>query len=621
MTITLRHLAFTGPSTATSSLSFDGGLNLLYGASNTGKSFATKAIDYMLGASRALPDIDERRPFDRGWLGFSTVHGEETLSRALAGGDLKLHTGLAVGTDAPASNRVLRARHDQHDDNNVSQYLLGLIGLQGQRIAVDANGKRRSLSFRDVARFCIVDETSIQSELSPVQSGQAVTQTAERSTFKLLLTGIDDSAIVEVTDRRTFASSMNAQLEMLDDMISAVDKEIAGEFDDVADLPDQARRLEESFAAAQAELDAAQGTIRTLLEQKRQLGLEVSLAAGRLDEIDLSLRRFEQLDSVYVSDIQRLEALEEAGFLLSLGGDRECPLCGAAAEAQHHHQDVHDIERVRSAAAAEAGKIARQRADLRHTVQQLNTSRERVMARLPSLRTELAATEKELERLAPANVEAHRAVTEIMEVRDRVRRGLSLVEQRASLITRREAVAARKPAARGERPKIGVGGTTAHDFAQAVSRVLTAWRFPGERHVAFDEASYDLRIDGKLRGHNGKGVRAITHAAFKVALMMFCRERDLPHPGFLVLDTPLLTYRDPMGEDRLEDDERVLAASSLKEHFFKHLSSISDVGQFIIVENIDPPAGLDRIAHIEIFHGSGGGGRRGLFEGSAGGAA
>lgn len=54
------------------------------------------------------------------------------------------------------------------------------------------------------------------------------------------------------------------------------------------------------------------------------------MAAGRLDEIDLSLGRFVQLDGVYVSDIQRLEALEEAGFLFSLGGKRDCPLCGAA---------------------------------------------------------------------------------------------------------------------------------------------------------------------------------------------------------------------------------------------------------------------------------------------------
>jgi hypothetical protein len=28
-------------------------------------------------------------------------------------------------------------------------------------------------------------------------------------------------------------------------------------------------------------------------------------------------------------------------------------------------------------------------------------------------------------------------------------------------------------------------------------------------------------------------VRAVTHAAFKVALVLYCHERGLPHPGFL----------------------------------------------------------------------------------------
>ncbi len=58
-------------------------------------------------------------------------------------------------------------------------------GFGSRFIAVDANGKKRSLSFRDLSRFCITDETAIQAELSPAESGQYPTVTAERSVFKL----------------------------------------------------------------------------------------------------------------------------------------------------------------------------------------------------------------------------------------------------------------------------------------------------------------------------------------------------------------------------------------------------------------------------------------------------
>ena len=40
--IRLRHLVFTGPKVEPAALEFQDGLNILYGASNTGKSFATE---------------------------------------------------------------------------------------------------------------------------------------------------------------------------------------------------------------------------------------------------------------------------------------------------------------------------------------------------------------------------------------------------------------------------------------------------------------------------------------------------------------------------------------------------------------------------------------------------
>jgi hypothetical protein len=119
--------------------------------------------------------------------------------RALAGGAFGLFTGhVTTPGEVAAEVRQLSAKHDHTNADNISQFLLEELGFGGKFVAVDANGKKRSLSFRDLSRFCIVDETAIQSETSPVESGQYQTTTAEPSTFKLLLTGVDDSAIVPV---------------------------------------------------------------------------------------------------------------------------------------------------------------------------------------------------------------------------------------------------------------------------------------------------------------------------------------------------------------------------------------------------------------------------------------
>jgi hypothetical protein len=616
---TINKLSFTGNGINAAEWVLHFGLNVLYGASNTGKSFAVKTLDFMLGGARPLPEINEREAYDRAWLAATFPRsGAVTLVRALAGGAFELYPGhVTMGVDSAAEVRQLSARHDHTNTDNVSQFLLEELGFGRNSIAVDANGKKRSLSFRDLARFCIVDETAIQSEVSPVETGQYQTATAERSTFKLLLTGIDDSAIVAVTDRKSFKTATAAKLEVVDEMIVSVADELGADFPNADQLPVQNSRLEEAWARVQQELEAAQSSIRERLSDKRELADAITRTEQRLAEIEINLGRFEQLEEVYRSDIERLEAIEEAGFLLAVGGDKDCPLCGAPPEAQRHAHGLSDIEAARDAARAEIDKIRRQQLDLRRTIEELHTEGTTRARRLGELEGSLQSLEAELGELAPVTAISKQRVEEILGVRDRVRYGLGLLERQKSLQVRRDELAALRPASKAEKPKLGVPATAVHDFAQTVSRVLTEWRFPGQRHVSFDETTYDLRIDGKPRRDNGKGVRAITHTAFKIALLIFCRERGLPHPGFLVLDTPLLTYRDPLHSTAgpLNADEQAIKNTSLKDHFFAHLSSLGALGQIIVVENVELPSHIAEMAHVETFTGDPANGRAGLLTG------
>ena len=52
----------------------------------------------------------------------------------------------------------------------------------------------------------------------------------ERSVFKLLITGQDDSAIVAVVDRKTFKTSTAAKLEVIDEMITSISDAARGRF-------------------------------------------------------------------------------------------------------------------------------------------------------------------------------------------------------------------------------------------------------------------------------------------------------------------------------------------------------------------------------------------------------
>lgn len=613
--LNLAHLSFSGPSVANVGVKFGPQLNLIYGASNTGKSFAYKSIDSALGAGSPLPDIEQRRAFDTLWLAITASDRQMTLSRALAGGAIRLWPGHVTLPTRTENTRTLGQRNNVANMDNVSQYLLNEIGLRGKLVAENASGSKRPLSFRDIVRFCMVDETSIQSEASPALSGQFASATVERRVFQLLLTGADDSAIQEVIRPRDFQASKSAKIELVDEFLATIETDLANDYPDAAELSSQDERVELSFVTAQAEFDRTRGSIAALLTQKRTVSREISQKGERRDAVEINLDRFAQLQKIYQSDIERLEAIEEAGFLLLLGGDNDCPLCGASPSAQRHTHGLDDIGRAQSAATAEIRKIRQQQADLGETIQQLFVERATLSDELPAVIGKLENTERELAELAPAMTEAHKKVTEILTVRDRLKRGLSLLDQRASLQARRDALAAIRREPPMDRTRLGVNSMAVYEFGQMVSKVLTAWRFPGKCDVSFEEDTFDLKIDGKRRRDNGKGVRAITHAAFKVALLLHCRERSLPHPGFLVLDTPLLTYRDPLTSKygELSDDEQEIASMSLKDYFFEHLATESRSAQFIILENVDPPANITKLAHLAVFRGNRGGGRFGLF--------
>lgn len=602
-------LSFEGKENKKAQLAFTPGLTLIYGASNTGKSLAVKALDFMLGSSQELPNIAERRQYDRLFMKMTLANSRQIrLERGLTGGPFRLH-------EADRDASTLAARHDADSASNLSNFLLREMGSSGKKISVDAAGTHSNLSFRDIARVVLTDELSIQSETSPIESGDRGAGPRERSVLKYLLTGDDDSAIVPLVKPKDFRTGRTAQAKMLQDMIDEIDAELAADYPDQEDLEKEGEDVDAEMESIETEMAHVRSSVRSLLDDKRRLASEIASNERRTVEVGLSLDSFEQLQEVYNSDVVRLESIEEAGFLLSLDGQKPCPVCGAAPESQGHAHGLAAIETVRVAAEVEIRKIKRQREELIETINDTEGEALRLVGIVKGLRSDLADVEAKLEKATP-DFDAHqRKLAQMLTRRDRLRHGLDLLERRTDLSRQKAKVEASKPPKREEKVQSGLSSQTAKEFAEVVAEVLLEWGFPGQKKVFFDPGTYDLVIDGKERRHNGKGVRAITHAAFKVALLLYCRDRMLPHPGFLVLDTPLLTYRDPFQEpgDTLMPDEEELRNTDLKERFFEHLGHIGADAQFMIFENVDPPSKISDYALVETFTNDPNNGRQGLL--------
>lgn len=592
----LTHLTLTGHGVPNAEVKFSAGLNVISGPSDTGKTFIVQCIDYMLGGSKEPKRIPEAERYETILLGLqsSRTDAEVVLERSLRGGNFKLH--------GDGAERQLGAKHQGGEKDTVSDYLLNLSGLTGKRVRTNKDGKTRDLSFRDLARLILVDEEAVIRELSPIHTGQHISATAESAVFRLLLTGVHDASLIANDDPKTAKGKQAGKVEILELLLertqrSMSDLQLSG---DAEVWREKLKLVDTLYEAAAAELAVEQQSAATLEARRHASATQLRKIESRTDVLTELQRRFALLEQQYLSDLRRLEGIAEAGNRLGQMNEERCPVCGALAEhKEHDHQKEQATpESVAQACLAEAKKIKSLMADLHATraqndqqVQQLRVDGEEVGRTLVSIGTELA------EHLKPRVEHALQRFRESQSERDACRRALELSGRAAELQGLLAEIANRK-AEKGESlSSAKVRSDEAEEFSKEVESLLSDWHFPNLDRVTFSDGDQDVVISGRSRASHGKGVRAIAHAAFNLGLLRYTIKHAMPHPGLVLIDSPLVVYREP-------DTDEGGFSRDVKDAFYNSITTEFRESQVIIFENEDPPASLESSSNVIRFTGT-----------------
>jgi hypothetical protein len=594
----LRFIRFLGPGKEAVEFPFNSGFNILYGSSDTGKTFLVEAIDFMLGAGEDLRDIPERVGYDSILLGLTALGRDYTVQRSTNKGAFRLYDGLLTKIpDDPNAGTKLSAAHSSKNYDNLSNWLLEKIGLDGKQILYSKEkGTLRSLGFRALAHLSVIAYPRITTNKSPILTGQYIDATREYGVFRLLLTGLDDSSVTDETEVPNDAKRELARKPLNPDAIAHMISDYEDELSKFTDNPDELDKEEESIDREIDELEATiramEGKINTTTKQRREIYETYARMVGRHNEIVELLDRFQLLDQQYTNDLKRLAAIQQSGQFFVLREPMACPLCGAPSEGQRHDAACDgNVDAVTQAAEAEIAKIKLLQSELHETVNSLSTENAGVVKEVAQLGVELKSYQQQIDNaLSPDFAQAREQYTKLIENRSQIVQAIAL-RNRIKAMQRRldeptEPVKIEEAVAEEKSPEIAqyISTSVLRDFSMTVGEILQQWHFPSATDVYFDEKTKDVVIGGRQRGSRGAGLCAITYSAFVLALFEYCRSRNMPHPGFVILDSPLIAYKEPVPDD--ED----ISASDLKPRFYEHLEKFAGSQQVFVIDNTDPPA-------------------------------
>jgi hypothetical protein len=619
---TLRKLFFAADGQEDAFVSFESGLNIIYGGSNAGKSFTLKAIDFMLGADNLkMPKQGEHYNTAYLWLDLPD-ETKVTLQRATIGGQFKLYEGHISHLEAHSLSGTVLAANLKGRSMRVSkmdtlpEFILRQIGINSVELVKNLSGEKNRLSIRLLSHYILISEEQMIAERSPIQIPDQRMSSLDKSLFRFLLTGQDDSSVVEVPSTERLSASRDGKIEIISELLATLDEKIKST-DTNEYLEDQALHITSAINNIHEEVAIHQVQLDAMLTARRELFESKETNESILAELQAMLSRLNELKSVYESDIDRLMGLEEGGFLLHMISGQPCVLCGADAIHQHYSDGLEEVEIQQKAALAEIEKIRIELTDLKSTIASLEAEVIGIEKRIPMLAENIKEVETKISVLRPQEKDVRTRYERAILVRADIVNRQNVLRQRTEYQSMIEKLTLMKVGRqKADGLSVDVSTSIAYDFSQTVKRVLEAWHFPDIEEVHFDAKIQDIVVNGRERTHNGKGIRAILHSAFKVALLIYCRDKKLPHPGFIVLDSPLLTYRGPLQFEKhgeLSDDEVRFKQTALNEYFYDHLASLATIGQIIVLENQDPPFEILNKANILMFSGEKGTGRQGFF--------
>lgn len=559
----IERLIVTGSGKEPSILEFKKGLNIVCGPSDTGKSYVLECIDYLFGSGNIR--FDRGTGYDFVKLTVATENGRITLERQLDTKKIKVHS---TDPDIESGNYGTSGKK-----NNISDLWLQLIGIKEEHhIIKNSRFEKQRLTWRTFSHMFLIKETSVFQEQSIIMPKQNTASTAALSALLFLITGRDFAEANPLEEKKIKEARKKAVVDYIHTRLANfADRKVK-----LGRIPDiDASNLQTKVEAVLDDIAKTESAIAESIKRNKQLLKDIFETNAQLAECNTLYNRYQALRSQYAADIKRLTFIVEGELNRDSTTEiSKCPFCegdipvkddGGYVEASH--AELHRIQLQLSDLEEANHDIVKERSALEMKVADLNKEKSEVEVLLNNeLKPKVAALKQTLAQYRQA-IEIQNETTVIGEFETSMKTELFEMQMED------DSEVEFKVKSYFNRDILG-------PLDDSLNKTLELCKYEGLSSAYFSPSNFDVFINGKSKDAFGKGYRAFLNTVLALVLMRYLLEHGKFAPGLLVVDSPILSLKEP-GDEKASD--------TMKAALFQHLLDNQENGQIIIIEN-DPPA-------------------------------
>ena len=600
----IREIRLIGPEVDDAFIKFDRGLNIVSGASDTGKTYVFQCIEYMMGASKPPKEIIEARNYTHIFMEIETNDGVIISFKRQIKDKIIYAAYTSINNFEKIYKYVsLNMKHDATNTDNISMFFLNRIGIKDiVLLKKNKKGEKQTLSFRNICHLNNVDEKSIIKDISPILSGQHISKTVEMSVFKYILSGIDDEKCDEIEDLKLRKAKIISVIDFICEEIVTLNETLQNVENELSVC--EAMEQDESIAL-ELEIEDFENQLKAKLAQKKKLNKQIDEKLSEKQRLLVLQNRFDLLEQYYHSDLERLQFIEEGVDFFSQIEMVPCPVCNNSMNTIN--LTPADSEDLSLAYQNEQRKIEKQLIDLKDTVKGMIDQIASIDTSVAELKGLLAVVDNEITDIKP-QLKLFKAIMQKNEYYNKLKNERDYI---VAEISRKIALKiAYEENSKKAQPLLQYKGELSDElldkFCAEIENTLINWCFDEFGKVTFDRKSFDIKIGDKERNSFGKGYRAFLYSAFVISIMRYTIKNQLVHPGVVILDSPLVTLKEKETGSDVPD--------IMQNSMFNDLAANSGEQQVIIFENKLPTVPIKGRVNLIVFTKDFNYGRYGFFD-------